>query len=97
MRSTRSRGEAAATSRFAGAWTSSLGAGALLAGAGIQGGRVHGASDRIGAYPSAGRCSPADIHATIYRALGLPADTLITDAVGRAMPLYASDPINTLF
>ena len=70
---------------------------ALLAGAGIQGGRVHGASDRIGAYPSASRCSPADIHATIYRAMGIPADTLITDAVGRAMPLFAGDPINALF
>ncbi len=70
---------------------------ALLAGAGIQGGRVYGESDRIGAYPKTGRCSPADIHATIYQALGIPADTMITDAVGRAIPLYAGDPINTLF
>jgi uncharacterized protein (DUF1501 family) len=70
---------------------------ALLAGAGIQGGRVHGESDAIGAYPKSGRCGPADIHATIYHALGIPADTHLTDAVGRPIPLYAGDPISTLF
>jgi uncharacterized protein (DUF1501 family) len=70
---------------------------AVLAGAGIQGGRVHGASDRIGAFPKAGRCTPADIHATIYHAMGLPGDAVITDPTGREIPLYAGDPIQALF
>src|SRR5207249_488299 len=42
---------------------------AVLAGAGIQGGRTYGESDRIGAHPKHGCCTPADIHATIYQAL----------------------------
>lgn len=70
---------------------------AVLAGTGIQGGRVYGESDRIGAYPKHGCCKPADIHATIYRALGILPDTMINDAVGRPIPLYAGDPIASLF
>ena len=33
--------------------------------------RVHGASDRAGAYPADAPTSPADILATIYRLLGV--------------------------
>src|SRR5207253_10176242 len=36
-----------------------------LAGGGIRGGQVLGASDRIGAYPRDGRVTPADLAATI--------------------------------
>jgi len=70
---------------------------ALLAGAGIRGGRVYGESDGMGAYPKSGRCDPADIHATIYRALGLPSNASVTDIVGRSFPLYAGKPIEQLF
>jgi hypothetical protein len=43
----------------------------LFAGAGIRGGQVLGASDRIGAEPSEGRVSPKDLAATLYYFLGI--------------------------
>jgi hypothetical protein len=43
----------------------------LAAGAGIRGGQVLGASDRIGAEPSAGGVSPKDLAATLYYLLGI--------------------------
>ncbi|MFO0917461.1 MAG: DUF1501 domain-containing protein [Planctomycetaceae bacterium] len=43
----------------------------LMAGGGIQGGALHGASDKTGAFPAADPVSPADIVATIYQCLGL--------------------------
>lgn len=70
---------------------------ALLAGAGIRGGQVYGESDGIGAFPKSGRCDPADIHATIYRALRIPTNAAMTDALGRSFPLYAGRPIEPLF
>ncbi|MCA9099495.1 MAG: DUF1501 domain-containing protein, partial [Planctomycetaceae bacterium] len=41
----------------------------LLAGGGIRGGRVVGASDKIAAYPVTERIDPVDIHATLYHQL----------------------------
>src|SRR5262245_2842078 len=38
----------------------------MLAGGGVVGGAVHGASDRIGAYPARDPVTPADLAATIY-------------------------------
>src|SRR5262249_28454212 len=46
----------------------------LLAGGGIKGGFVYGASDRIGARPSSNPVGPADVIATIYHCLGVAAD-----------------------
>ena len=43
----------------------------LFAGAGVRGGQVIGASDKIGAEPSEGRLSPKDIAATLYQLLGI--------------------------
>ena len=43
----------------------------VLAGAGVQGGKVVGASDRLGAYPATPAHSPADVAATIFEALGI--------------------------
>ncbi len=42
----------------------------VLAGGGIRGGQVIGKSDAIGAYPIERAVSPADIHATVFSALG---------------------------
>ena len=48
---------------------------ALLAGAGVPGGAVVGASDARGAYPADRPTTPADFAATLYRILGVePAD-----------------------
>jgi hypothetical protein len=61
--------------------------GLLLAGGGIRGGYVHGASDRIGAYPSRNPVGPADIIATIYHCLGVPHDTELRDRLNRPFTL----------
>jgi uncharacterized protein (DUF1501 family) len=55
----------------------------LLAGGGIQGGRVYGSSDRIGAYPEEDPVTPADLAATIYSLYGLNPHTQIHDQTGR--------------
>jgi uncharacterized protein (DUF1501 family) len=59
----------------------------MLAGGGIKGGHVHGASDRIGGQPSLNPVTPADIIATIYHCLGIPADLELRDRLDRPMAL----------
>jgi hypothetical protein len=59
----------------------------LLAGGGIKGGYVHGASDRIGGQPSLSPVTPADIIATIYHCLGIPADLELRDRLNRPLAL----------
>jgi Protein of unknown function (DUF1501) len=58
-----------------------------LAGAGIRGGAVHGASDRQGAQPRDGRVRPEDLTATILHCLGHTPDTEIHDTLNRPIPL----------
>jgi hypothetical protein len=61
--------------------------GLMLAGGGVRGGYVHGASDRIGARPSLNPVGPGDVVATIYHCLGVAADTEIMDRLGRPLTL----------
>ena len=68
----------------------------LLAGGGIRAGRVHGSSDSLGAYPRDGRVRPEDIHATIYRLLGIPLETELHDSLGRPYRLCGGTPIEAL-
>jgi hypothetical protein len=65
----------------------------LLAGGGIQGGVVLGASDKIGAYPSDNPIDPVDIHATMYHCIGLDPAALIHDRLGRPHPLSVGQPV----
>ena len=59
----------------------------VLAGGGIQGGQVYGSSDKIGAFPASLPCTPADLHATIFTALGISPGVRVHDALGRERPL----------
>jgi hypothetical protein len=69
----------------------------MLAGGGIRGGYVHGASDRIGARPSSSPVTPADIIATIYHCLGIPADLELHDRLRRPYQLVPwGSPIQEL-
>jgi hypothetical protein len=68
-----------------------------LAGGGIRGGVVHGASDSIGAYPRDGRVQPQDLAATIFHCIGLPANALIHDPLGRPVPITHGDVIRQAF
>lgn len=68
----------------------------VLAGGGIQGGRVHGASDAEAAYPAADAVSPADISATIYHCLGISPETEIRDQINRPLRISTGDPVRSL-
>lgn len=59
----------------------------LMAGGGIAGGVVHGASDRIGGMPSLNPVSPADLIATVYACLGLTPEHELHDRLGRPFAL----------
>ena len=63
------------------------------AGAGIQGGQVYGASDNMGAKPAEKGCGPADLHATIFHALGIDLGHLIMDRDSRPLPLCDGKPL----
>ena len=67
---------------------------AVLAGGGIRGGQVIGASDSMGAYPKDDPISPADLHATVFRALGHdPHSISYRSPEGRPFPLSEGKPI----
>lgn len=58
-----------------------------LAGGGIRGGQVHGSSDDKGAFPKTQPCTPPDIHATIFHALGISPRAELRDLLNRPMPV----------
>ena len=60
---------------------------------GVVGGRVIGASDRQGAWPTTDVQTPEDFAATIYDALGIPRTTHWEDALGRPHQIYYGQPI----
>ncbi|MBL6830831.1 MAG: DUF1501 domain-containing protein [Pirellulales bacterium] len=66
---------------------------AALAGGGVQGGAVYGASDRQGGYPLDGRVEPQDLAATIYHCLGYAAETEVHDQTGRPFAISKGQPI----
>lgn len=69
----------------------------VLAGGGIRGGQVVGSSDKIGAYPETRPVTPADIHATVFRALGYDTRGIaFQSADGRPIPLTEGSPIDEL-
>ncbi|MBS0201684.1 MAG: DUF1501 domain-containing protein [Planctomycetes bacterium] len=67
-----------------------------LAGGGIKGGVVYGASDAIGAYPASGRVQPQDLTATIFHCLGLDPHAEIQDTFGRPIPISRGDVIQQI-
>ncbi len=67
-----------------------------LAGAGIKGGIVHGASDKHAAYPIAGRVAPRDIAATIFHSLGYSPETLMYNQSGQPMPISRGHVIDAV-
>jgi hypothetical protein len=69
----------------------------LMAGGGVRGGQVYGASDPSGAYPKDNPVRPDDITATVFHALGFDPETVIRDQLGRPMSIAAGQPIAPLF
>ncbi len=69
----------------------------VLAGGGIRGGQVIGESDKTGAYPFVRPITPADIHATVFAALGYDAKSLTYHMPdGRPMPVCDGEVIREL-
>jgi hypothetical protein len=73
-------------------WTMSM------AGGGVKGGQVIGASDDIGAMPKDRPTTPAEVAATIYKGLGIPLSLELPGAQGRPIPLVERgvEPIKEL-
>jgi hypothetical protein len=68
----------------------------LLAGAGVRGGTVIGATDSRGAYPVSDPQRPENLAATIYQALGIPHTMEWHDPLERPHMLYQGEPIKGL-
>ncbi len=68
----------------------------FLAGGGVRGGTVIGATDRIGAYPAEDAQRPENLAATIYQALGLPRWIEWHDPLERPHSVYEAEPIKGL-
>ncbi|MEC7718809.1 MAG: DUF1501 domain-containing protein, partial [Planctomycetota bacterium] len=67
-----------------------------LAGGGIQGGVVHGISDKHAAYPVEGVVHPEDITATIFHCLGYGPETEIRDPLDRPLAISQGDVIRSI-
>ena len=68
----------------------------VLAGGGIQGGVVYGASDRYAAEPASNPTPPADLAATIYQCLGVDPRLEIRDRLERPVTLCNGQVINAI-
>lgn len=69
---------------------------AAMAGGGVRGGLVHGASDRIGAFPKDGLVKPEDLTATMLHCLGHAPETTLHDIQGRTMLASKGDVLEGL-
>lgn len=67
-----------------------------LAGAGISGGRVIGASDRKGAFVRERPVRPAELTATIFHRLGIDSSQMIYDQLNRPLPISEARPMREL-
>ena len=76
---------------WAGCWT------ALVAGGGVKGGRVIGASDAIGGEPADRPVTPQELVATIFHALGVPPTATIPGPSGEPVAVYPGKPVAELF
>ena len=69
----------------------------LLAGAGIPGGTIYGASDKQGAYPAEKPVAPADLIATILHLMAVPREMELVDRTGRPLRACSGEPVWGLF
>ena len=68
-----------------------------LAGGGVRGGTVYGASDAVAAYPKDGLVKPEDFTATVYHALGIPPDAEMRDTLDRPIPVSRGRVVSEVF
>ena len=66
---------------------------AIVAGAGVRGGAIHGETDKQATYAVTRPTTPEDLAATIYHALGIDPELRMPDAEGRPHPLVTGGRI----
>ena len=69
----------------------------LMAGAGVRGGTVYGASDNLGGQPAEYPVSPLDYAATVYHALGIAPNTALMNRLDRPIELCPGEAITALW
>src|SRR5262245_19365966 len=69
----------------------------LFAGAGVRGGQVVGASDKVGGEPRDRPVTPAGVAATVYRGLGIDPGVRLPGPEGRPLPIVEAGPVEELF
>lgn len=69
----------------------------VMAGAGVGRGKVYGASDRIAAFPQAGKAGPWDVAATMFSALGINPTSQYRDVLGRPFEVSTGQPMVGLY
>ena len=67
-----------------------------LAGAGIRGGQVFGASDKNGGHPTVDPIRPHDLTATIFHLLGVDPTGMFRDLSDRPHPVTKGEPLHRL-
>ena len=68
----------------------------VMAGGGIRGGQVYGASDQHAAYPALNPVNPIDLAATVYDLMGVPPNLELTDIEGRPFVICPGNPLRDL-
>jgi hypothetical protein len=76
---------------WAGAWT------ALVAGGGVEGGRVLGRTDARGTEPTDRPVTPQELVASVFHSLGVPHDATIPGPDGKPVAVYPAAPVLELF
>ncbi len=69
----------------------------VLAGAGVTPGASYGRSDKQAAHPLADPVTPGDLAATLFHALGIPANTHYEDFTNRPSRIVTGTPVTKLF
>jgi len=70
---------------------------AVIAGAGIARGHVHGKSDKTGSAPIEDRVHPGDLLATIYHAFGIDPATIVYNHLKQPRELVKGEAVSRLF
>jgi hypothetical protein len=70
---------------------------AVLAGAGIKRGYVHGESDATASSPKSDPVHPGELLATIYHAVGIDPKTMVNNHLNQPRELVPADPVTRLF
>ena len=70
---------------------------ALVAGAGIKRGHVHGKSDQTASAPLEDPVHPGQLLATIYESVGIAPDTIVRNHLNQPRELVKAEPVTALY